>query len=265
MSTSWCSVDWNGNWNRENSKPIPHNCLMISAILPPATHAHTCRLAEQRGELSKGIDQEQTEISKMADNLSSLQPTLENIRKATLPLQESLGLQLDKRRSENETAQLLPPWVWCLDSIGRCSKQNCLSPFTCRPLYVFFMQIRTYADVQGMYLFYVYMYLWNFAVWLKAYAHTHCTCGTLQDQGCQLFTCAIMCVPLFQIRPSLCQSLVKWTKPGRLRVPTPVNKVVCVYMSIETSYTCCHGFFHQMRRVEIQTTKLKNKERSPCC
>jgi hypothetical protein len=47
----------------------------------------------------------------MEDNLSGLQPTLESIRKATLPLQESLELPLDKRRTENETAQLLPPWV----------------------------------------------------------------------------------------------------------------------------------------------------------
>ena len=73
------------------------------------THTLTCRLAEQRGDLEKNIDQQQSEISKMEENISGLQPTLESIRKATLPLQESLGLPLDKRRTENETAQLLPP------------------------------------------------------------------------------------------------------------------------------------------------------------
>ena len=86
----------------------------------------------------------------MEDNLSGLQPTLESIRKATLPLQESLGLPLDKRRTENETAQLLPPWV-VLEMKGEMIFDFSLFA-SFRPLYIFFMQIRTYADVQGRYM-----------------------------------------------------------------------------------------------------------------
>ena len=44
----------------------------------------------------------------MESRLSSLGPSLEELRKATLPLQESLGVELDKDREERELALLLP-------------------------------------------------------------------------------------------------------------------------------------------------------------
>ena len=130
-----------------------YSLMPCSIILYAHTHtlptSHTLhRLAEQHGDLEKNIGEQQTDISKMEDNLSSLQPTLENIRKATLPLQESLGLPLDKRRTENEMAHLLPPWV-IIEKIMWLGNFFLLSS---RPLYIFFMQIRTYADVQGMHV-----------------------------------------------------------------------------------------------------------------
>ena len=117
-----------------------HQILLTNALLYNFiyTFTHTLhRLAEQHGDLEKNIGEQQTDISKMEDNLSSLQPTLENIRKATLPLQESLGLPLDKRRTENEMAHLLPPWVvikkimWLgnffFSSLGHCTSSSCKS------------------------------------------------------------------------------------------------------------------------------------------
>lgn len=66
------------------------------------------RLAEQQGGLETLIAKEEAVIKTKEDNLSSILPTLEGIRKATLPLQESLGIPLDKKRAEQEMALLLP-------------------------------------------------------------------------------------------------------------------------------------------------------------
>jgi len=41
-------------------------------------------------------------------HLGSLQPSLEGVRRATLPLQEALNLPLDRLREEQEMATLLP-------------------------------------------------------------------------------------------------------------------------------------------------------------
>ena len=66
------------------------------------------RLAEQQRCLEQNITEEEEGIRIKEENLSNILPTLEGIRKATLPLQESLGIPLDKKREEQEMALLLP-------------------------------------------------------------------------------------------------------------------------------------------------------------
>ena len=152
-----------------------HHILHTNAMQYTLTHVYTHtlslhRLAEQHGDLEKNIGQQQSEISKMDDNLSGLQPTLESIRKATLPLQESLGLPLDKRRTENETAQLLPPWVVIENRKKILANFGFLFLFlSFRPLYIFFMQIRTYADVQGISSCHSVMLVWCMCVFIARY------------------------------------------------------------------------------------------------
>ena len=75
-----------------------HNCCAI-----------TYRLAEQHGSLDKTIAKEEVIIHQKEENLENILPTLEGIRKATLPLQESLGIPLDKKKEEHDFAMLLPP------------------------------------------------------------------------------------------------------------------------------------------------------------
>ena len=67
-----------------------------------------CRLSEQQGELEKKLAKEEVGIRLKEDNLNNILPTLEGIRKATLPLQESLGIPLDKKREEHDFAMQLP-------------------------------------------------------------------------------------------------------------------------------------------------------------
>lgn len=68
----------------------------------------TFRLAEQQNGLESDICTEEVEIKSIEEDLSNILPTLEGIRKATLPLQESLGIPLDKKREEQDMALLLP-------------------------------------------------------------------------------------------------------------------------------------------------------------
>jgi len=65
------------------------------------------RLAKQQKGLESLIAKEEKDIKMKEDNMSKILPTLEGIRKATLPLQESLGIMLDKKREEQEVAVLL--------------------------------------------------------------------------------------------------------------------------------------------------------------
>lgn len=51
---------------------------------------------------------EEVDIRSKEETLSNILPTLEGIRTATLPLQESLGIPLDKKREEQDMALLLP-------------------------------------------------------------------------------------------------------------------------------------------------------------
>ena len=48
------------------------------------------------------------EISKRTEILTSLQPSIAGILKATIPLQEQLGLKIDERKAQYEVAPLLP-------------------------------------------------------------------------------------------------------------------------------------------------------------
>lgn len=66
------------------------------------------RLAEEQRGLEKNISKEEADIQVKEDNLSNILPALEGVRKATLPLQDSLGIKLDKKREEQEMALLLP-------------------------------------------------------------------------------------------------------------------------------------------------------------
>ena len=94
------------NYKRNNqlSYYTKMNCLCVFCVsfhLP-------CRLAGQQGDLEVRIAQEEAAIKIKEEKLSSVLPALEGIRKATLPLQESLGVPLDKKREEQEMALLLP-------------------------------------------------------------------------------------------------------------------------------------------------------------
>ena len=78
------------------------------------THTHTqiivlpSRLAKQQSKLEEEVNSQDSAVSMKQERLESLLPTLENIRKATLPLQEQLDMPLDKRREERELSLYLP-------------------------------------------------------------------------------------------------------------------------------------------------------------
>ena len=48
------------------------------------------------------------EIAKQTEALTSLHPSLAGILKATVPLQEQLGLNINERKAQHETAAFLP-------------------------------------------------------------------------------------------------------------------------------------------------------------
>lgn len=48
------------------------------------------------------------DISNQTEILMSLQPSLAGILKATMPLQEKLGLRIDEKKIQYETAAFLP-------------------------------------------------------------------------------------------------------------------------------------------------------------
>lgn len=83
------------------------------------------QLASQRSSLEKEIREQELEISKKEEQLGSLQPALENLRTATLPLQKFLDLPMDRLREEQELAVLLPPL-----------------------LYIVYMQAKAYSEVE---------------------------------------------------------------------------------------------------------------------
>jgi len=66
------------------------------------------QLASQQSSLEGQIQEYEGEIRQLEGHLGSLQPSLEGVRRATLPLQEALNLPLDRLREEQEMATLLP-------------------------------------------------------------------------------------------------------------------------------------------------------------
>ena len=58
--------------------------------------------------LEKKIATGEQAIKQNEEKLDGLQPALDSLQKATLPLQEMLGLPLDKMRAEETLARLLP-------------------------------------------------------------------------------------------------------------------------------------------------------------
>ena len=58
--------------------------------------------------LERQIATEEAAIKQSEEKLDGLQPALDSLQKATLPLQEMLGLPMDKMREEEGLALLLP-------------------------------------------------------------------------------------------------------------------------------------------------------------
>ena len=54
---------------------------------------------------------EELAIQQDKEKLDGLQPALDSLQKATLPLQDMLGLPLDKMKEEESLARLLPELV----------------------------------------------------------------------------------------------------------------------------------------------------------
>ena len=66
------------------------------------------RLFRQQECLEGQITGEESAIKEKEEKLEGLHPALDTLQKATLPLQEMLGLPLDKVREEENMALLLP-------------------------------------------------------------------------------------------------------------------------------------------------------------
>ncbi len=61
-----------------------------------------------KDQLGKTKEEMEREILQKKDTLESLQPSLQEILKATLPVQEKLGLNIDAKKAQYETALYLP-------------------------------------------------------------------------------------------------------------------------------------------------------------
>lgn len=66
------------------------------------------QLASQLSSLEKSIKEKQEQKQKLEDKLSSLQPSLERLRAATVPLQEFFQMPLDWEREQYQLATYLP-------------------------------------------------------------------------------------------------------------------------------------------------------------
>ncbi|KAL5477370.1 hypothetical protein EMCRGX_G024160 [Ephydatia muelleri] len=83
------------------------------------------QLASQQATLEEQIKRQEGSIGVLQEHLNGLQPSLENLRKTSLPLQELLNTPLDKQREDYEVALLLP-----------------------MPLYILYSQVSAYAQVE---------------------------------------------------------------------------------------------------------------------
>lgn len=86
----------------------PSHILTLLLFLFPSPPPPSIRLASQQSSLEGQIQEYEEEIRQLEGHLGSLQPSLEGVRRATLPLQEALNLPLDRLREEQEMATLLP-------------------------------------------------------------------------------------------------------------------------------------------------------------
>ena len=88
---------------------------MRSTMLAHAQYFNTClpslllsRLSQQQEVLEKQISLEDQVIKQSEEKLDGLQPALDTLQRASLPLQDMLGLPVDKMREEESLARLLP-------------------------------------------------------------------------------------------------------------------------------------------------------------
>eukprot|EP00794_Sanderia_malayensis_P014140 gene14140-15617_t len=81
------------------------------------------KLAEMKDQLGKKKEEMQKDITDKTNTIDGLLPSLEEILKATLPVQEKMGLYIDATKAQHETATFLP-----------------------KPLYVFYVQACAFRD-----------------------------------------------------------------------------------------------------------------------
>jgi len=81
------------------------------------------RLSSQKAEVVKNKSSVEIDIQKKRDELTSLKPRLNQIMKATLPVQDFMKMPIEAERIQFDTAQYLP-----------------------RPLYVMYVQMKAYQD-----------------------------------------------------------------------------------------------------------------------
>ena len=106
---------------------------MRSTMLAHAQYFNTClpsllfsRLSQQQEVLEKQISLEDQVIKQSEEKLDGLQPALDTLQRASLPLQDMLGLPVDKMREEESLARLLPElaFLYTLSLCIRCCKEN---------------------------------------------------------------------------------------------------------------------------------------------
>lgn len=97
------------------SLPHLYSCSLLHSFYPPtsfpfplSTPSLLPRLASQQATLEEQIKRQEGSIGVLQEHLNGLQPSLENLRKTSLPLQELLNTPLDKQREDYEVALLLP-------------------------------------------------------------------------------------------------------------------------------------------------------------
>lgn len=66
------------------------------------------RLSSRQSSLETAIKSKQNQTQALEEKLSGLQPSLEQLRVATVPLQEFFGITLDWEREQYHLAILLP-------------------------------------------------------------------------------------------------------------------------------------------------------------
>jgi hypothetical protein len=128
-------------------------------------------LSQQQEVLEKQISLEDQVIKQSEEKLDGLQPALDTLQRASLPLQDMLGLPVDKMREEESLARLLP-----------------------EPLYVLYVQARGYAQVEGKvkgYSFTVPLFFVLSLVTFLNLALTYCLIPLIPDIMCMCMSCVL--------------------------------------------------------------------------